>query len=122
MEAPVKQTELSPLLGRIDGPSVVPTCTVQCARSYRDAVRLCWTLRRAKGLRVSDIGREHGFTRQHVSDYLNADDQATRRSLPAARIAEFEDLCGNTVITQWLAAQAKLTVLEELQASRRAAA
>lgn len=117
----MEQLFLAPLLGRIDGPSVVPHSLVDSARSYRQAVRLCWALRRARGLRLSDMGREFGFTRQHVSDYLHADDKPTRRSLPAERISDFEDVCGNTAITQWLAARAKLTVLEEMQADRRAA-
>jgi len=120
MEAPMRQLELM-LLGRVDAPSVVPPCALRSVRSYRDAVRLCWTLRRAKGMKLSDLGREHGFTRQHVSDYLNGDDKPTRRSLPPGRIADFEDLCGNVAITQWLASRAKLTVLEEIQAERLAA-
>lgn len=43
------------------------------------------------------------------------------RSLPAERIAEFEAICGNCFITQWLASRQRLTVLEELQAQRVAA-
>lgn len=110
-----------PLLGRIDAPSVVPPSVLKTVRTYRAAVRLCWALRRAKGLRVIDLGRDYGFTRQHVSDYLNDDDLPTRRSLPPERINDFEDLCGNTAITQFLVGRARLTVLEELQAERNAA-
>lgn len=120
---PFKEATLQhvlPLLGRIDAPSVVPPALLKQIRNYRAAVRLCWALRRAKGLRVTDLGRDHGFTRQHVSDYLNDDDLPTRRSLPPERIHDFEDLCGNTAITQFLVARARLTVLEELQAERAA--
>ena len=119
-EAPLQQAVL-PLLGRVDAPSVVPPSILKTLRTYRDAVRLCWALRRAKGLRVTDLGRDYGFTRQHVSDYLNDDDLPTRRSLPPERINDFEDLCGNTAITQFLVGRARLTVLEELQAERAAA-
>ena len=114
------QTHL-PLLGRIDAPSVVPPSILKTIKTYRAAVRLCWALRRAKGLKPTDLGREFGFTRQHVSDYLNVDDKPTRRDLPAERIADFEDVCGNSAISQWLAQRAKFTVLEELQAERAAA-
>ena len=48
-------------------------------------------------------------------------EQATRRSLPGDAVAAFETVAGNTAISQWHAARAGLTVLEELQASRRAA-
>lgn len=116
----MEQTHL-PLLGRIDAPSVIPPKLLKSVRTYRAAVRLCWTLRRAKGLKPVDLARDFDFTRQHVTDYLHDDDKATRRSLPAERIKDFEDVCGNAAITQWLAARARLTVLEELQAERAAA-
>ena len=109
------------LLGRIDAPSAVQPALVRQACTYRQAVRLCWALRRAKGLTVSDLAREFGFNRQHVSDYLNADDAPTRRSLPGDRVCDFESVCGNCAITQWHAARAQLTVLEEMQAERAAA-
>lgn len=121
MEAPVmKQAEL-PLMGRIDAPDTVPRALLSAIKTYRQAVRLCWTLRRAKGLKVTDLGRDFGFTRQHASDYLNVDDLPTRRDLPAERIAEFEDVCGNTAITQWLASRQRFTLLEEVQADRAVA-
>ncbi len=108
------------LLGRLDAPSVVPPHVLRAVLSYRHAVRLCWALRRASHWGPLDMARHCGFTRQHVSDWLQADDAPTRRSLPAGQIAAFESACGNTLVTQWLAAQARLTVLEELQASRAA--
>lgn len=40
------------------------------------------------------------------------------RDLPADAIARFESVVGNTVVSQWIASQSKLTVLEEMQASR----
>lgn len=48
-------------------------------------------------------------------------DGKRQRDLPAKAIYAFEWACGNTAITQWIAAQAKLTVLEEMQASRACA-
>lgn len=110
-----------PLLGRIDGASVVPPSLLAQVKTFRQAVRLCWALRRAKCMKVIDLGREYGFIRQHVGDYLNADDKPGRRDLPPERIKDFEDVCGNCAITQWLAGLQKLTVLEEIQAERNAA-
>ena len=46
---------------------------------------------------------------------------AHRRELPARHIADVERVLGNTVISQWVAQQSKLTVLEEMQADRAAA-
>lgn len=114
------QTEL-PLLGRIDAPHAVPPQLLKLATTYREVVRMCWSLRRAKGMKPVDLARDFGFTRQHVSDYLNPDDRPGRRDLPAERIADFEDACGNTAVTQWLAARHRFTLLEELQAERAAA-
>lgn len=116
----MKQTLLA-LMGRIDAPDTVPRSLIETAKTYREVVRLCWALRRNKGLKVTDLGRDHGFTRQHASDYLNDDDLPTRRDLPPGRISDFEDVCGNTAITQWLASRQRFTLLEEMQADRAAA-
>lgn len=114
------QRELA-LLGRIDQASIVPPSVIASIKTYREAVRWCWVNRRAKGMKVVDLGRDHGFNRQHAGDYLNDDDKPDRRNLPPERIADFENVCGNCVITQWLASRQKLTVLEEIQAERLAA-
>jgi hypothetical protein len=94
-----------PLIGRMDGPKAVPRSIVESCRTYRDAVRMAWQLKRV-----------HGMT-----DYLHKDDKPSRRSLPADKVAEFESVVGNRVVSQWLAAQSQLTVLEEFQAERMAA-
>lgn len=117
----MEQLALRPLLGRLEGAAIVPPSMLKLARTYREAVRLCWTMRRAKGLKPTDLARDFGFTRQHVSDYLNGDDKPGRRDLPPERIKDFEDICGNAAITQWLAARQRLTILEEMQAERNAA-
>jgi hypothetical protein len=109
-------------LARIDGPAVVPSAALAFARSYREAVRWCWAMRRAKGLCSSDLARDFGFNRQHVSDYLNPDDKPTRRSLPAEQIHLFQEVCGNCFVTQWLAARDRLTLLEQVQADNKRAA
>lgn len=110
-----------PLLQRLEGAAIVPPSLLRLCRTYREAVRLCWTLRRAKGLLPADVARICGFVRQHVSDYLNADDKPGRRDLPPQGIKDFEDLMGNTAVTQWLASRQSLTVIEEMQAERLAA-
>ena len=98
----------------------MPPTAITLARTYREAVRLCWQLRRIKWT-PSALAMAYGFTRQHISDWLNPDDKPTRRSLPGADISGFEDAMGNTFITQWLNARQRLTVLEEVQAGRLAA-
>jgi hypothetical protein len=109
-----------PLLQRLEGPAVVPPKLVALAKTYREAVRLCWGLRRVKWT-PGTLSAHYGFTRQHIGDWINPDDKPTRRSLPADRIADFEEACGNVLLTQWLAARQNLTVLEQLQAERNAA-
>lgn len=110
-----------PLLGRLDGPSVAcPQLLAQC-RTYREAVRMCWELRRVKRMTRAQLAAETGMYAQHVSDYLSSDDDTHRRSLPGDKLAAFEAICGNTLVSQWHAAQARLTVIEEMQAARKAA-
>jgi hypothetical protein len=110
-----------PLLGRIDGPSVVPSTLLRQVHTYRQAVRLCWRLRRVHYMTQLQLAAEAELYAKHVSDYLHEDDSPKRRSLPAEKIAAFQAVCGNTTITQFLARRDKLTVLEELQASAKAA-
>lgn len=110
-----------PLMGRLDGPSTVPSAMVMWPKTYREAVRLAWKLRRVHFATHRQLAAEAGLYAPHVSDYLNADDKPTRRSLPAEHIPTFECFVGNTLVSQWLASKAKLTVLEELQATRAAA-
>jgi hypothetical protein len=110
-----------PLMGRLDAPSVAPQQWVKAAKNYREAVRLSWRLRRVAYMTRQQLAAEADLYPQHVTDYLHEDDAPTRRSLPPQRIEEFEDLMGNTAISQWIAGRARLTVLEELQAERHAA-
>jgi hypothetical protein len=118
------QAEL-PLLARMEGPAVVPPELMRTVRSYRQAVRLCWQLRRLRRMTFRQLAAECDLTHQHVGDYFNADDLPRRRSLPGEAIAIVEAVLGNTAISQFTAQRARLTVLEEVQAAahaRRAAA
>lgn len=120
MGAAMEQKEL-PLVGRLDGPSTAPPRVIALAKTYREAVRLAWQIRRIKKSTFRQLAAETEMPPQHASDYMNPDDKPTRRSLPAERIAAFEAFVGNTVVSQWLASQSKLTVLEEMQAERMTA-
>lgn len=117
----MKQIPLPSLMGRLDGPSVAPASLVALATTYRQAVRLCWQLRRVKNMTLAVLAAETGLYASHVSDYMHADDKPSRRNLPAESIAAFETVCGNSLVSQWLASRAHLTVLEEIQATRAAA-
>ena len=112
------QMPLRPLLGRLEGPAVVPAHLIKTCRTYRDAVRLCWELRRVRGMTLRQLAAEAGLIYQHVTDYLHADGKPGRRDLPGKHIKQYECACGNTAVSQWVAMNAVLTVLEELQASR----
>lgn len=108
-----------PLLTRMEGPAIVPTEVLRTAKTYRQAVRLCWGLRRVKGMTYRQLAAECELIHQHVGDYFNADDKPMRRELPGEAVALVESVLGNTAITQWHARRAGLTVLEELQARRQ---
>lgn len=117
-EAPVKQMELA-LLGRLDAPSIVPPNAVGMCKTYRDAVRLCWQLRRVKSMTQAQLAEQAGLYAPHVSCYLH--EWKRSRDLPGHAVKGFECACGNTAISQWHAAQAQLTVVEEMQLLRSAA-
>lgn len=94
---------------------------VSRCETYRDAVRTAWEIRRVKAMKKAMLASFADLTPQHVSDYLAEDDKPGRRDLPADAICRFESVVGNTLVSQWLARQSRLTVLEEMQATRAAA-
>src|SRR5688572_8148416 len=110
-----------PLMGRLDAPSAVPKQWINYAKTYRQAVRLAWQLRRVQGMTRQQLATEAELYPQHVTDYLAEDDKPQRRDLPAHAVARFEGVVGNTLVSQWLASRSRLTVLEELQATKVAA-
>jgi hypothetical protein len=112
------QTLALPLLGGVVQAQrlVVPPEVVMQVRSYRHACRLAWKLRRVRNLTRRTLAEATGMYCSHVSDYFSVHDN--RRDLPARHVAAVERVLGNTVISQWLAQQSALTVLEELQVAR----
>ena len=108
-----------PLLGGVVQAQrlVVPPQVIASIKSYRHACRLAWKIKRTR-LTQRTLAELAGLYPSHVSDYFSV--HAHRRQLPAEHIAAVEAVIGNTVISQWLAQQSHLTVLEELQAQHRA--
>lgn len=104
------------LLCRLDAPSVVPSKHIAELRSYREAVQLCWQLRRVRNMTQVRLAEEAGLYPAHVTCYLR--EGKHKRDLPGSGVRGFQLACGNTAISQWLALQGQLTVLEEIQAER----
>lgn len=100
-----------PMLARLSAPSVVHPDSINNCRTYRDAVRLCFALRRVRRMCARSVAEHAGIHPPHITDFLS--DKDGRREMPAKYIQGFEDICGNTAITQWLAKQAALTINEE---------
>lgn len=92
---------------------VVPAEIVMQLASYKHACRLAWKLRVIRNMTKRTLA---GLYASHVTDYFSLHDN--KRELPARFIAVVEAILGNTVISQWVAQQSKLTVVEEIQASR----
>jgi hypothetical protein len=107
-----------PMLTVYSGPTLVHPDLVDQCKTYRDAVRMCWELRKRRLMTRSMLAEESECYPSHITDFLSEDD--SRRELPAKRIGMFEQSCGNRCITQWLATQAGLTILETLM-QRKAA-
>lgn len=114
----MSQMELA-LLGRLDAPSVVAPELIDRCQTYRDAVKLCWALRRVKNMTQRSLAEHAGLYPSHVSGYIH--DGKAQRDLPGDKVRAFEAACGNTAISQWHAHAAQLTVVEEMQLLRAAA-
>jgi hypothetical protein len=110
-----------PLLARVNAPSAAPNQWIRYAKTYRQAVRLAWKFRADEEMTRQELATKAKLYPQHVTDYLHEDDKLTRRDLPADKVADFEKVVRNSIVSQWLAAQSQLTVLEELQATKVAA-
>ena len=109
----MNQLEL-PMLTRIDAPSVVHPKVVKSINSYRDAVRACWEMRRDRGDGAqSACARYIGAQVSHMSSYLS--DDPRQRDMPAKFIKAYQFWCGVTVISQYLARIAELSVAEEVK-------
>lgn len=110
------------LIGLVDGvPRAVPPHVVKACHTYRQAVRTAKEIGPAKHMTNTLLAELAELIPQHVGDYLNKDDGPRRRDLPADAVARYERVVGNTLVSQWLAGQSQLTVLEELQAMKAAA-
>ena len=110
-----------PLLGGVVQAQrlVVPPEVVMSIRSYRHACRWAWKLRNPR-ITQRTLAELSTLYAPHVSDYFSV--HPNRRELPARCIAAVEAVLGNTVISQWLARQSNLTILEQyIQGARRAA-
>lgn len=110
-EAPLDQMHL-PLLCRLDAPSVVSPNLIDACKSYRDAVKLCWELRRIRNMTQQRLAEEAGLYAPHVTCYLR--DSNRQRDLPGAAVRAFQWACGNTAISQWLNRGVRLAVVEEM--------
>ena len=110
------------LLGCIDNAIcfVQENAIAQC-KTYRQAVRLSWDLRRNKGMTLRTLAEITDVYPSHISDYLAKDDKPTRRNLKAEDLHIWAQAVGNYGVQQWLAKQDQLTILEEIQAQRNAA-
>jgi hypothetical protein len=109
-----------PMLTVYTGPRLIDMEIVDACRTYREAVRGCWDMRTRRQLTKRVLAEAAGLYPSHVSDYISLD--AAKRELPAKHVNSFEVECGNRFISQWLARQANLTILELfVQGARRAA-
>lgn len=110
-----------PLLGGVVQAQrlVLPPQAINGIKSFRHACRLAWKLRTRQGMTKRQLAEEAGLYASHVNDYFSVND--SKREMPARHIAMVERILGNTAISQYLASQARLTVMEELQAMRAAA-
>lgn len=106
------------LLGRLDAPSFLDDDAIKACQTYAQAVQTCWTYRRIKGMTLRTAAELIGAHPPHMTDYLR--DEPQRRKLPADKIADFELVCGNRAVSQWLARRNKLNYIEEITARRSA--
>jgi len=72
---------------------------LKAAKSFKDALRLCMKLSRVRRTQA-DLALQAGINVTQFSKIVRAGFH-----IPGDAIPRIEKLCGNTAITQWLAAQ-----------------
>ena len=112
------QQRLDLAFGLMNGPQAVPTEIVKQCKTMKDALRLEWQMRRIKGMTQSYCASVCGFHAPHLSLWLS--DKEGAPDMPAKHLTAFHGVTGWTLTTQWLAMQAELTVMEEVQANVQA--
>lgn len=112
--------ELKLFGGVVNGPAFLAAEVIAACATYRDVVRVSWAHRRIKNMHRCVLAELIGRHPQHVSDYLAADDQSHRRSLPAECLNAWAAAVGNFGVQQWLARQSQLTLMEEVISQRAA--
>jgi hypothetical protein len=101
----------------------IPDALVAECRSFRDACHLAWISRTRKNLTFSHLAVEiDGLYASHASEYFAAKPISSKgkqlRDLPAKHVAAVEAQLGNRAISQYMARIGRLTLLEEVIASR----
>jgi hypothetical protein len=92
---------------------VLPPQVIRGIKSYRHACRMAYKLARRRGITQAHLAQCTPLYKSHISNYFSVHED--RRELPARFIPVVESVFGNTVISQWVACQCQLTVLEEMQ-------
>lgn len=109
---------IAPGFETVDAPKFVATWYVDKCKSWREVCRMAWQMRRVRNMTYTMFAAYGGFTRQHVGDWFNPDDKPTRRSMPVDCVHTAESILGVRILSQWIAKQSRLTILEEMQAER----
>ena len=106
-------------------PSFICMSIVCACKTYREAVNTAWAMRKNQRMTKATLSEITGIFPAHVTDFINdtlhTPKGVERRDMPAKYIPLFEQAVGNTFVSQWLAQQCGLTVLESLLAERKAA-
>jgi hypothetical protein len=107
--------ELMLMGGMLRGPQMLPDEEVSKCKTYREAVRLSWAMRRDKGMTKRTLGERLGAHAPHVTDYLHNDDDPSRRDLPAKHFGKWACVTGNWGVHQWLELDAQRKFVEAMK-------
>ena len=122
----MEQLELN-IIGCIDGPRPVSPQELAKIGSYREACIACWINRRIKNMTKTRLAELTGMRPSHIPDYFAASpidgNGREQRDMPGKFIAGLERAAGNTIVSQWQAAQtwSRDTIREMLDLETKAA-
>jgi len=114
-----------PIVGAVSEASFASKAVISGFKSYREAVQWCWQNRPCHGMTEQEdqslCARVLGLHAPHMSRCLNPNTKAPMK-LDPDMLPAFESYTGWRAASQYLAACANLTFIEELMEERKAAA
>lgn len=103
-----------PLVREIKRPMNLPAAMIENCESKEDAIRLCWSMRRSKGMTQTKAAELMGLSKAQMSKILDG-----LSGMRGNQERAFQYLCGNRAIAQFQAFEQDCELVDKTWAARQ---